>query len=304
MPDARRFGFDLKVSQVNAHIEIVYGGGPVANLSTCPSGTCDVVSSGTSNGPQDPAQLVIDFDRRPLVSLDNGRFETFIAAIADTGPFVSFELAGGADVVTDLVIGMIPITGIPFDVPTNFPGINSFNGQITVTGIPDTYGSGTASDRFSFSASNPGAHGSDFISILTIVNLLNPSPIMLTTNDNALPVYYQGAFVGVAAIANLGLLPAAPYATNNTLPATRVTEGVVSQLQYQPAVGDATAYQLVTQYLYGTHGQYSNGIVPITINTQPTNLVPTSPYDSLVPALRGIKPVNSQFQALGTSQAA
>ena len=183
--------------------------------------------------------------------------------------------------------------------PTNFPGINSFNGQITVTGIPDTYGSGTASDRFSFSASNPGAHGSDFISILTIVNLLNPSPIMLTTNDNALPVYYQGAFVGVAAIANLGLLPAAPYATNNTLPATRVTEGVVSQLQYQPAVGDATAYQLVTQYLYGKLGNYSDGIVPITINTQPTNLVPPSPYDSLVPALRGIKPVNSQFQALG-----
>ena len=122
-----------------------------------------------------------------------------------------------------------------------------------------------------------------------------------------MPVYYSrngqatNSFLGVASIVNLILQPAPQYTTLNQLPSPVTTPNIQGQLQYQPgSFGDIrVAYDLVTQYLYGNLGVFSSGIIPITIAQPTTNVAPTTPYDSLAPALRGLQEIPSSFQALG-----
>ena len=140
------FGFSLSVARAATDITIIYNGVNSAALATCDSTTpfgnnafCPRLSSGTSTGQ--PVELELNFQNRSLTTASggNGAYQTFIAAIAD-GPTtpVPFNLSGTADVLGDLVVGLIPITGIPFNVATNFPSINSFNRQIAIDNVPKT----------------------------------------------------------------------------------------------------------------------------------------------------------------------
>lgn len=88
--------------------------------------------------------------------------------------------------------GVIPITGLPFDVPSSFPGINSFNGVGTIPGIPLVIGSGSG-DQF-----NPTAGGADFIRITLSIILADPAPLILHTNLVSLQVIYNSQNVGRA----------------------------------------------------------------------------------------------------------
>lgn len=123
----------------------------------------NVVSSGTSTGQ--PANIVINFPNpEPLTSINNGAFNSFFAAITTTSS-VAFTLHGVANVSAITNAGNIPITGLPFSVPSTFPGLNSFNHQAVIPAVPVVIGSGGGSE-FSPSA------GSDFI------RYVNPLPIL------------------------------------------------------------------------------------------------------------------------------
>lgn len=98
------------------------------------------------------------------------------------------------------------------------------------------------------------------------------------------------------------ILPAAPqYTTLNQLTAPATTNNLTSQVQYQPQNDLSTAYDLVTQYLYGSApgGRFPSGNIPITIAKPPTNLAPTSPYQCLVPALQGLQESAATFEGIG-----
>ena len=74
------------------------------------------------------------------------------------------------------------ISGIPFNVPSNIKGINSFDGTAALSNISIT-GSG-------------GSGGNEFIVSPLTTTLQNPSNISLLTTGIALPVIFNGVQVG------------------------------------------------------------------------------------------------------------
>jgi hypothetical protein len=93
-------------------------------------------------------------------------------------------------VTADLTIGLIPIGGIPFNVPSTFaPAINSFRGGpfdgVQIPESPLVVGSGSGDTRFQVQDGAPS--GTTFIRINLGVNLYNPANVTLATNDIALP---------------------------------------------------------------------------------------------------------------------
>jgi hypothetical protein len=120
---ANPFGFGLAVAQAGPKIAIGFDGGTAANLNLP---LADVVSSGTSRGPNDRQPLEINFRNQLLVSApeDHGRFQQFLATTTNEQT-VNFQLRGSTDVVAITQIGNPTITGIPFDVPSSLDGINS-----------------------------------------------------------------------------------------------------------------------------------------------------------------------------------
>ena len=67
--------------------------------------------------------LDISFKNVPMVSLNNAAFEQFFAVATDTSE-LNFQLKGSADVVGRTAIGDVPISGIPFNVPSQLKGLS------------------------------------------------------------------------------------------------------------------------------------------------------------------------------------
>jgi hypothetical protein len=68
--------------------------------------------------------LDISFQNQPLQSLNDGAFELMFAAVTLL-PSVAMQLSGTADVTARTAIGNVPISGIPFDVPSTLNGTGS-----------------------------------------------------------------------------------------------------------------------------------------------------------------------------------
>lgn len=137
-----------------------------------------VVNGGVSTG--NIADLPLSFSNQTLQSANNGAFESFFAAVTDTSG-VTFELEGVANVVARTTIGDIPISGIPFDVPSSLKGINGFGGTAKLSNVSIS-GSG-------------GDGGNQFITAPLTTTLNNPSNISLSTTDIELPVVFKGVTV-------------------------------------------------------------------------------------------------------------
>jgi len=67
------------------------------------------------------ADLRLSWSNQSLRSVDNNRFAQFFASVTDTSS-VSFDLEGTASVVAKTPIGNVPISGIPFNVPSSLKG--------------------------------------------------------------------------------------------------------------------------------------------------------------------------------------
>jgi Protein of unknown function (DUF3712) len=68
--------------------------------------------------------LDITFQNQPLQSLNDGAFELMFAAVTLL-PSVAMQLSGTADVTARTTIGDVPISGIPFNVPSTLNGTGS-----------------------------------------------------------------------------------------------------------------------------------------------------------------------------------
>ncbi|KAJ9479823.1 hypothetical protein PHBOTO_003303 [Pseudozyma hubeiensis] len=251
---ANPFMFSLQPIQASPHINLSYAGGDTAYLDLPLAN----VQAGTSRGPQDFQALQLMWRRQNIVAVDRPNFQSFFAQLTDT-PRGTFDLRGGTDVVAKTVIGNIPIGGIPFNVTTSLAGINSFNGVTTLSDV--MVSSGTAA----------------FLWVPLKVTLENPSNLTVFTNEVFLPVLFSGTVVGRAEIPTLGLIPGSNL--------------VQSYFYYAPAnANDTTAQLLLNRYVQpslsdGTSAQSAPLVIDGSQGPQ-TNL---TPYDSLRPALAGIR---------------
>ncbi|KAJ1032418.1 hypothetical protein NDA16_000444 [Ustilago loliicola] len=251
---ANPFRFSLQPIQAAPAINLSYAGGNTAYLQLPLAN----VQAGTSRGPDDFQALQLMWRRQNIVAVDRPNFQAFFAQLTDT-PRGTFDLRGGTDVVAKMVIGNIPIGGIPFNVTTSLTGINSFNGVTTLSDV--IVASGTL----------------QFVWIPLKVTLFNPSNLTVFTNEVFLPVLFSGTFVGRAEIPVLGLIP------GNNL--------VQSYFYYSPAnANDSTAQTLFQRYIQpadsdGVSRQTADLVIDGRAGPQ-TNL---TPYDSLRPALAGVR---------------
>lgn len=133
--------------------------------------------------------------------------------------------------------GLIPITGIPFDVNTAFPGIAAFGNKAEIPASEDLSRSGRRSSAdplisavpivrgggggtapiggseylrwaFRWRASETVRADSDPVRSIDLVTVLqNPAPLNLNTDTVNLDVIYRGVTVGKAFINPLNLIP-------------------------------------------------------------------------------------------------
>ncbi|TDL25981.1 hypothetical protein BD410DRAFT_895443 [Rickenella mellea] len=238
------FGFSLQVVQASQDITLGANGVDVARLALPNVPTTGGVSTGN------PVDLDISFKNVPMVSLNNAAFEQFFAVATDTSE-LNFQLKGSADVVGRTAIGDVPISGIPFNVPSQLKGINSFNGQASLSNIKITGSGGTGGNEF-------------VVSPLTTV-LDNPSTISLQTNNIALPVFFDNVMIGRAAIPQFNQIPG-----QNT---------IQSEFHYAPPnANDTVAQSFLTKFLT------SGDNIPLTIKGDAAS----TPFQSLQPAFEGL----------------
>ncbi|EST10168.1 Protein of unknown function DUF3712 [Kalmanozyma brasiliensis GHG001] len=262
---ANPFMFSLQPIQAAPHINLSYAGGNTAYLVLPLSN----VQAGTSRGPSDFQALQLMWRRQNIVAQDQANFQAFFAQLTDT-PRGTFDLKGNTDVVAKTVIGNIPIGGIPFNVTTTLAGINSFNGVTTLSDV--MVSSGTP----------------DFLFVPLKVTLENPSNLTVFTNFATLPVIYSGTYVGRAEIPVLGLIPGSNL--------------VQSYFYYSPAShNDSTAQMLLTRYVQPSDSDETAQSSPLTIDGSAGILgrQNLTPYDSLRPALAGVK-LQTTLQGIAT----
>ncbi|KIJ38952.1 hypothetical protein M422DRAFT_258368 [Sphaerobolus stellatus SS14] len=238
------FGFSLQVVEAGQDLTINFNGQDAASL------TLPVVaaSSGVSTG--DNADLVLSFSKLTLKSLNNAAFGSFFAEVTDKQS-AAVILKGAANIVAKTSIGNVPISGIPFNVPSTIGGINSFNGQASLSNV-SIAGSG-------------GTNGNQYIRTPLVTTLQNPSNITLNTNGISLPVFYNSVSIGRAVIDKFDLVPGA-----NVIP---------SEFHYMPAnSNDTTAQSFLSKFLV------SSDTLDLTIKGDSAS----STFNSLAPAFEGV----------------
>ncbi|PWZ00897.1 hypothetical protein BCV70DRAFT_84414 [Testicularia cyperi] len=260
---ANPFQFSLQPIQAAPHINLSYAGGNTARLDLPLSN----VQAGTSRGPQDFQALQLMWRRQDIVAVDQANFQAFFAQLTDTARG-TFDLRGGTDVVAKTVIGNIPIGGIPFNVTTSLAGINSFNGVASLSEV-------------SVSSGAPA-----FLWVPLKVTLNNPSNLTVFTNEVFLPVIFSSVFVGRAEIPVLGLIPG-----DNI---------VQSYFYYAPSnANDSTAQRLLQTYVQPSLADGSKQIAQLTIDGSQGPQSNLTPYDSLRPALAGVK-LTTQLEGIAS----
>ncbi|PWN24968.1 hypothetical protein BDZ90DRAFT_262821 [Jaminaea rosea] len=254
---ANPFRFSLTPIRAGPMITLTYQGVDTAqiNLPSAP------VQAGTSRGPDDREQLLLNFKDQDVAAIDRPSFQAFFAKLTDTDR-ADFGLKGTTSVLARTVIGDIPLQnpGIPFNVTTSLAGINSFNHVFTTSDLVVQGGT------------------PQYILIPLKATLENPSQLTVFTDQVSLPIVYRNVYVGRAIIPQLGLIPGTNVITTN--------------FQYMPDnPGNEVAQNLLRSYLQPVEQTESTPQLKIPIEILGTGggSQPLTPYDSLVPALRGVQ---------------
>ncbi|CAO1639236.1 unnamed protein product [Sympodiomycopsis kandeliae] len=254
---ANPFHFSLQPIQAGPKITLTYEGAPTAQINLPDA----AVKAGTSTGPQDKEQLILNFKNQPVRSLNDPSFQAFFAKLTDTER-ADFGLQGNTSVLARTHVGDIPITGIPFNVTTSLAGINSFNHKLQTANLSVDNG-------------NP-----QMLNVPLVAILENPSNLTVFSDKISLPVLYTAGapvYVGRAYIPKLGLIPG--------------TNRIDTVFEYMPDdAANSQAEALLRAYLQPVEGTYSTPQlnIPIRIDGRGGGSQALTPYDSLVPALQGV----------------
>ena len=194
----------------------------------------------------------------PLVAQDHSAFMALFAQLLDT-PRASLGVSGTAGLIAKMVIGNIPISGIPFNVTTSLGGFDSFTRNATLQRLDVKQGTSKYLD-------NTGK-----------LILHNPSNITVHTTGISLPSFYKNTYVGRALLNNKVIAPG--YNHLDTI------------VRYQPDnANDTNAQELLQRYAQPQPGHGPVSIpyeTPVVIKGIANADPPLSPFASLIPALEG-----------------
>ncbi|WFD44515.1 hypothetical protein MPSI1_003183 [Malassezia psittaci] len=254
---ANPFYFTLTPLKASLQSKLTYNNAVAATLNiplkSVSSGT------GTSHGPNDRQPLILAWKHEPLTAVNRDSFTALLAQILDK-PRATFGIQGTAGLIARLVIGDIPINGIPFNVTTSVAGLNSFNHNVTTLRLDARHGV-------------PAYLDNDVRVIIT-----NPSTITVKSTGISLGAYYQGTYVGRILLNNKIIVPG-----KNRL---------LTTLRYSPYNhNDTIAQEAITRYVQPQPGHGPTNIpyqTPAVIKGFPNADPALSPFASLIPALEGV----------------
>ena len=214
------------------------------------------VQAGTSHGPNEHRPLIMSWKSERMVAEDRTAYMAMLAKILDT-PRATLGLTGSAGLVAKMVIGNIPIEGIPFNVSTSLAGLNSLTGKTTLKRL-DIY-RGT----------------SEYLDNKAQLVLTNPSNITVHTTGISLPNFYKNTYIGRALLGEKIIAPGDNH-----------YEAIV---RYQPNnPNDTTAQELLQRYAQPQEGHGPVSIpyeTPVVIKGLANADPPLSPFASLTPGL-------------------
>ena len=215
-----------------------------------------IVHAGTSHGPNEHRPLIMSWKSERMVAEDRTAYMAMLAKILDT-PRATLGLTGSAGLVAKMVIGNIPIEGIPFNVSTSLAGLNSLTGKTTLKRL-DIY-RGT----------------SEYLDNKAQLVLTNPSNITVHTTGISLPNFYKNTYIGRALLGEKIIAPGDNH-----------YEAIV---RYQPNnPNDTTAQELLQRYAQPQEGHGPVSIpyeTPVVIKGLANADPPLSPFASLTPGL-------------------
>ena len=146
-------------------------------------------SAGISHGPEDQQPLALSFKNQRLQAMDHGAFANFLGKIAYTSR-VSFQVRGSVGIIGHMVIGDIPVKGIPFSgITSSLAGFNSFTGEA------DTY-------KADVKGATP-----QYLDMSVRMRMKNPSNITLKTTGMKLPSFHEGTYFGRALLDDKTIVP-------------------------------------------------------------------------------------------------
>lgn len=265
---ANPFRFSLKPLKTGMDAYMNYKGADAAHLKV----PLLKDSAGTSHGPTDKQPLTVSFYNYRLTAVNRDSFTALFSDLVNMA-HVTFGLHGAANLIGQMVIGNIPINGIPFNVSTNQPGFNNFGGSAKVERV------------------DAKSATKDYADNSIILNMNNPSNITIHTYGMALPSFYKDVYTGRALLGEQTLIPG-----QNHLQAV---------FRYQPNnPNDTVAQQLIQQYVQpvpyqGTKTEPIN--TPVVIKGIPNAKPPMSPFAPLIPGLEKLV-VNSVLPGLGVRE--
>ncbi|WFD30560.1 hypothetical protein MSPP1_001581 [Malassezia sp. CBS 17886] len=217
------------------------------------------VQSGTSTSPQDFQTLSLGWKKEPLKAVNHAAFQALFKTLTDTKQ-ATFGVYGTADLIGQLPIGKLRINGIPFNLTSKLPGVNSLNHNATVHSLDLT---GAVKSRVIAKAQ---------------LSANNPSNLTVKTTNLAIPAFYQNVYVGRALLCDTSIVPG----VNN----------LEAKFFYEPAnPNDTTAQKVITGYLEPVQNRGATAIPQYTpldlhgfANAQP----PLTPFEALRPAAEGL----------------
>ena len=227
--------------------------------------------TGTSHGPQDRQPLVLSWNNVPLKALSHSAFQAMFAQLTDF-PRADIGLKGTVGLVARMVIGDIPIEGIPFgNLTTPLKGFDSFTHKAVVQRL-DVY-KGTP----------------EYLDNKMKLIMTNPSNVTIKTTGLSLPAFYKDTYVGRALLDDKTVVPGDNY-----------LEGI---FRYQPNnKNDSTAQEVIQRYAQPQEHNGKKNIpyqTPATLKGIPNANPPLTPFESLRPAIEGVY-VTSSLPGIAT----
>ena len=249
---ANPFQFTLTPLKASLNAKLSYQNAVAATL-TLPMQTA---RAGTSRGPSDHEPLILSWKNIPLVAQDRSAFTAMISQLLNA-PRASLGVSGTAGLIAKMVIGNIPIDGIPFNATTSLNGLDSFTRNVTI-------------ERLDVKKGTP-----EYFDNTVKLVLRNPSNITIRTTGISLPAFYKNTYVARALINNKIIAPGANY-----------MDAIV---RFDPSNhNDSTAQELLVRYAQPQAGHGPVSIPydsPVVIKGITNADPPLSPFASLIPAL-------------------
>ena len=271
--------FSLTPLKASLNAEMIYQNAVAAKLTL----SMRNARAGTSHGPNDHQPLIISWKNVPLIAQDRSAFMALLADLLDT-PRATFGVSGTAGLIGKMVIGNIPIDGIPFNVTTSMAGFNSFTGKATLQRLDVKQGTPEYLD-------NTGK-----------LVLTNPSNITVQTTGISLPSFYKNTYVGRSIMNNKIIVPGDNHF--DTI------------VRFQPdSHNNSVALEMLTRYAQPQEGHGAVSIpyqTPVVIKGIANANPPLTPFASLIPgmektyvessvpgiAIRVLNQIDSYFDAL------